>query len=327
MDTGVFVLGMHRSGTSAATRLINLLGLATPPDEDLVQPTDKNPKGYWESEALVNFNERVLAAVDCHMSCPIRLERGWERDSRLEDLRRAAPAAVASIFPTLPWVWKDPRHCLTLAFWRHVLPVSPVIVLVNRNPLEVVASTLRLRDDQGKVYTLALWERYLRQALEEIEGLPVLVTNYDELLADPIGWCQGVGAFLASAGIPVHSAVEQDVSSFVDQALRHTRHNLDDLAADRDVSKSQIELFETLRNIPSGMLGFVAPSLPNETPTTEALLDERRRALRTTRELREQYEAEQRASWRWQLRNSKLAAPARSLAAQARRLRADIPRR
>ena len=61
VEVGVFVLGMHRSGTSAVTRLISLLGLGTPPEEDLVQPTDENPKGFWESESLVAFNDASCA--------------------------------------------------------------------------------------------------------------------------------------------------------------------------------------------------------------------------------------------------------------------------
>src|SRR5437588_2245602 len=128
MDAGVFVLGMHRSGTSAVTRLVSLLGLATPPDHDLVRPTEKNPKGYWESEALVNFNERLLRAVDCDMGCPRPLAHGWEEDPRLAGLRASAPAAVAEVFPRAPWVWKDPRLCLTLAFWRGALDGKPVLV-------------------------------------------------------------------------------------------------------------------------------------------------------------------------------------------------------
>jgi hypothetical protein len=284
VDTGVFVLGMHRSGTSAITRLVGLLGLATPPDEDLVQPTDKNPKGYWESEALVNFSERVLAAVDCHMSCPIRLEPGWQRDERLRELRLAAPAAVASIFPKPPWVWKDPRHCLTFSFWRDVVPVRPLVVLVNRNPLEIAASAQKLRRDQGKIYTLALWERYLRQGLAQIEGLPVLVADYVDALRAPIEWCEQARVFLTDQDVPASAPPVEEVQEFIDTGLRHNAFSLSDLAADPDVSSAQRALFESLDGMRGAHERFSPPQLPPETPTTEALLDERRQALRVRRE-------------------------------------------
>ena len=41
----VVVLGMHRSGTSAVTRLLTLAG-ATPPRE-LMPANPDNPQGYW----------------------------------------------------------------------------------------------------------------------------------------------------------------------------------------------------------------------------------------------------------------------------------------
>jgi len=42
----VLILGMHRSGTSAAARAVNLLGvdLGAP----LLPPRDDNPVGCWE---------------------------------------------------------------------------------------------------------------------------------------------------------------------------------------------------------------------------------------------------------------------------------------
>ncbi len=98
---GVFVLGMHRSGTSAVTRLISLLGLSLPPEEDLVQATAKNPKGYWESESLVAFNERLLGTLDCDIGCPVLLTPGWEHDPRLDALRHEAPQVVRRHLPEL----------------------------------------------------------------------------------------------------------------------------------------------------------------------------------------------------------------------------------
>jgi hypothetical protein len=318
MEACVFVLGMHRSGTSAVTRLVSLLGLHTPPEEDLVQPTDKNPKGYWESEALVNFNERVLEAVGCDMGCPIVLGPGWEKDSRLDTLRAAAPDAVRRIFPVTPWVWKDPRHCLTFPFWQSVLAVRPVVVLVNRNPLEIAGSSLRVRKEQGKIYALALWERYLRQALGQIAGLPVLVTNYEDVLSAPLAWCDRARAFLSVAGVPVRAQRESDVLAFIDSELRHAQFTRDDLVADRDVSDAQRALYAALTELEGAHVEFRPPAIPDETPTTEALLAERRRALQIKQDLL--LELERRSRWGSKIRASRYAAPARPLYLGGRRL-------
>ncbi len=302
------------------TRLINFLGLRTPPEEDLVQATDKNPKGYWESESLVAFNTGVLTAVGCDMRCPVALEPGWENDARLEALRQQAREVVDRIFPAAPWVWKDPRLCLAFAFWRSVLPVRPVVVLVNRNPLEIAASTLRVRTELGKIYTLALWERYLRQALGQIAGVPVLVTNYGDLLSAPLAWCDRTQAFLASAGVPVHAPRESDVMTFVDAHLRHAEFTHDDLAHDPDVSGAQRSLFVALEELEGGHNDLSAPVLPDETPTTEALLEERRRALEAKHDLVWLLETEHRSRWWWRIRNSRYLVPARPVYAIARRV-------
>jgi hypothetical protein len=316
VEAGVFVLGMHRSGTSAVTRLISLLGPRTPPEEDLVQPTHKNPKGYWESEALVNFNERVLAAVGSDIGCPLVLRPGWEDDSRLDALRREAPQEVRTIFPTTPWVWKDPRHCLVFSFWRQTLDVRPVVVLVNRNPLEITASAQRLRSDRGRVYGLALWERYLRQALEQIAGLPVLVARYETVLSDPHAWSSEAHGFLVQTGVPGRPPSESEVASFIDADLRHAEFTRAELLSNADVSDAQRALFIALEELEGTHAQFVPPVLPDESATTEALLAERRRVLDLEREL----ELERTSRWSWKLRRSRYAAPAGPLYARGRRL-------
>jgi hypothetical protein len=312
---------MHRSGTSAVTRLVSLLGLRTPPEEDLVQPTDKNPKGYWESESLVAFTERVLTAVGCDMRCPIVLAHGWENDARLDSLRREARAVVGEVFPTTPWVWKDPRHCLVFSFWRSVLPERPVVILVNRNPLEIAASAARVRTESGKRYTLALWERYLRQALDQIAGLSVFVTSFDDVLSAPLDWCRQTQAFLSAVDVPVHPPLESDVLAFVDTQLRHIEFTRTDVVTDPEVSEAQRTLHRTLEQLEGVHERFSPPSLPAETPATEALLSERRRTLQEARELARRSE---RPSSRWRrVRGSRYLAPARSLYASARRLVGD----
>jgi hypothetical protein len=268
---------MHRSGTSAATRLLNLLGLWLPREDDLVPPSEKNPRGYWESMSLVAFNERVLAAVGSHIRCPLALEPGWELDARLAALRGEAPAAFAAVFTGSPWVWKDPRMCLAQSFWRRALEVEPAVVLVNRNPLEISASTRPRAHWQGKAYDFALWERYVRQALAHLGSGPVRVTNYAELLSAPYEWCERMRSFVASSGLAVREARENEVSEFVDVELRHATFSRGDFLNDADASDEQRALFLALEELERSD-SVVAPSLPPETPSTERLLSELRRS-------------------------------------------------
>jgi hypothetical protein len=255
---------MHRSGTSATTRLVNLLGPAVP--LDLVPPSAKNPTGYWESMSLVAFNERILWAVGSDMRCPLELEPGWEQDARLEQLRSAASTTVRDAFPRRPWVWKDPRLCLTLAFWRGVLAdVEPVVVLVNRNPLEIDASAVRTGNYAGKIFGFALWERYLRQALAQVAGLPVRITGYSKVLSEPLHWCEATRDFLARRGVDVHEPAEDEVAGFLD---------------DPDVTPAQRALFVALEELEdTEHESFRPPALPPEAAGTEALLAKRRRDL------------------------------------------------
>jgi hypothetical protein len=278
VQAGVVVLGVGRSGTSAATRLISFLGFETPHGEDLVPPSDKNPRGYWESMSLVSLNVRILETIGSHSTCPIALLPGWQEDARLDDLRREAPMLFRKAFPSGPWVWKDPRTCLTFAFWREVFDVQPLVVVVSRNPLEIVASSTRMRGEERRIYSFALWERYLRQVLRDVEGMRVLITDFAELLAAPLKWTEGVHEFLTAARVPALEPRESDVLSFVDGKLRHSQFTAEDFMHAHDVSGAQLRLFEALQELRGVHQVFVPPPLPDETPTTEALLAERRRA-------------------------------------------------
>src|ERR1700686_4834744 len=59
---GVVVLGMHRSGTSAATRLVNVLGPATCAPAEMVRGP-WNPSGHFESRSLMHLNNALLTQM------------------------------------------------------------------------------------------------------------------------------------------------------------------------------------------------------------------------------------------------------------------------
>ena len=54
----IVVLGMHRSGTSAIARSLELLGVGL--GDNLHPAGFDNPKGFWEDRACLEINEELL---------------------------------------------------------------------------------------------------------------------------------------------------------------------------------------------------------------------------------------------------------------------------
>jgi hypothetical protein len=269
-ENGVVVLGMHRSGTSATTRAINLLGVPLCREDDLWRELPGNPTGYWESASLAGFNETLLRRIGSAWWCP---PRPGEIDRVLDDddARRDAARLFRSLYVTPTWVWKDPRICLTLPLWRSVLDAHLSCVLVLRNPLEV-AESLAARDGIAPAWGLALWERYLRLALDSVAGLRVLVTEFAQLLDAPGDWSKRTAEYLGRRGIATDPA-RAGVDAFVQPGLRTTAYGDSDLVAWRGVSQEQRELYEAARGLVGAWDAFEAPTLPPESPDTGALLD------------------------------------------------------
>ena len=201
-QAGVFVLGMHRSGTSAVARLVNLLGVPMCVEADLVRAAPSNPRGHWESVSLVRFNDALLHKHGRAWWCPPRLGLVCSGDPS------AARELFASVYPTKQWVWKDPRTCLTLSFWLEALNTRPVGILVLRNPLEI-AHSLERRDEFYLELSLALWERYMHHGLTALAGLPVAAFQFEELVADPMGPRPGSGYFCPPAGSKFSNLIAQ----------------------------------------------------------------------------------------------------------------------
>jgi len=218
---GLFVVGMHRSGTSATARALNLLGLPLSRGPDLVVTRGGNARGYWESQSLMAYNERLLNSYGSAWWCPP------PRSELLDKLEATDPGALAqasdafqAVHFSAQWAWKDPRLCLLLPFWQRALDVPTVAFLVLRHPTEVTGS-LQARNRMAHIWAVSLWERYTRQALLGLTGSPVFAHWYTDLLDDPGGWCEKARAFLAKHGFEDVPGGEAEIASFLEKELRH----------------------------------------------------------------------------------------------------------
>lgn len=265
---------MHRAGTSAFTGAIAKLGVPAGSADALKPGSASNELGFWEVGALNRFNEELLAALGGGWASPPVLADGWHEEAGLEPHRRRAADLFAQVHTTRQWVWKDPRNSLVLSFWLSVLQVAPVLVICYRSPLEVQASLAR-RDGFSKPFALSLWERYTRAALGAGAGRPALVFDYARLLADPLGSCARLRAFLVANGVECPGSEDQ-AAAFVRAELHHARAPEGDRNA--QLSEPQRRLLALLAELEGDHDRLVIGQLPAETPDTEVLLGIRRGA-------------------------------------------------
>jgi hypothetical protein len=252
---GVLVVGMHRSGTSATTRTLNLLGLPLCTATDLEQRRGGNATGHWESRTMMRFNEKLLSCLGSRWNRVPDVEEPIALWHRLAAHAEQARATFDSVHTSSSWVWKDPRNCILLPFWRTVLACDPPVVLVVRDPIEVVAS-LWARDRISPDVALTLWERSMRHALLGCAGAPTFAVHYRRLLEDSHAVCRSMASFLIEAGIPAHPA-DADVDAFLDPTQCH--HTSSESKRTETLNPRQRTLVEVLNGLEGAYWAFDPP--------------------------------------------------------------------
>ena len=217
------VLGMHRSGTSALTSLLDRLGFYAGPDESLMPADEHNARGYWELGELQDLNEQLLAALGGNWTDVLGVDPRRLGEEARDSFRARARSLVSHLDSYGPWVIKDPRLCLLLPFWREMLD-RPVCVLIHRHPL-AVARSLAKRDGLPIHVGIALWEHYNLAALAGSLGLPRALVGYHELLMEPAGMASKLIRTLQAVGVEGLGALRglspHDARALLDSSLEH----------------------------------------------------------------------------------------------------------
>ncbi len=210
---------MHRSGTSALTRVLNLCGAGLPPGK-LLPPNDENEDGFWESEPLVHLHDEILAA--CRMAW--NSTRGFPPAWFGSDLALSFQTRIFDfIQPALAdhpvLVIKDPRLCHLVPLWRGLAERNEIdlsIVIPLRNPLEVAAS-LERRDGMPRAHALLLWLRHFLQAEHDTRDLSRCFVSYDALTHDGLATARALARILP-VDLDDREAV---IAAFVNPERRH----------------------------------------------------------------------------------------------------------
>jgi hypothetical protein len=184
-STGIIVLGMHRSGTSMTSEMVCRWGAYPGEGERFDTRVRKwNQHGQWEYLPLVGLNDDLLGALNSSWKVP----PGFEANDRLVGFarsglfrKRALRLLAKMKAGGSPWIWKDPRLCLLLPFWKQLW--GRVIYLVPvRNPLDI-ATSLSKRGNVLDSVALILWQRYMSSVIADEDVLnQSLFFPYEEVL-------------------------------------------------------------------------------------------------------------------------------------------------
>lgn len=220
----VVILPMHRSGSSALSRVLSLLGCDLP--KTLMVGNETNPTGHWESTVIRTLNDDVLASGGSQWQDWQAFNPNWYKTPKPREFQARALEILQDEFGASGlFVFKDPRVCRIFPFWRDtfaVAGIAPKIILTVRHPQEVAAS-LERRKDNGipALVGLLLWLRYMLEAEADSRGMTRAFVSYDRLLRDPVGVAESLQERLGLFWPSLSELQADEIRGYVDPTLRH----------------------------------------------------------------------------------------------------------
>jgi len=173
----IFILSMHRSGSSLLAGLLKANGMSLGNDDELIEARSDNPLGFNEREDVVEFNKKLLHRDGYTSMLPNPIFSYNDEDTHnISELKRKLDNEEVRLI-------KDPRLCLSLPIWKKFYPDAKVILLF-RHPVQV-ANSLEKRQNFPFTAGLAVWEYYNLNAIEQATGLDLYICNFEELKQQP----------------------------------------------------------------------------------------------------------------------------------------------
>ena len=177
---------MHRSGTSAVSGVLDILGVDF--GKDMVPPSYDNPKGFFENQKVLDLNEDILSALGLSWDYPGLLKRDWQNSASIKKLYIKAQQLVKTQFGKSSLIAiKDPRMCHLFPFWEKCLEdlgISVSCLLTWREPSSVVKS-LRRRNNLSENHSHILLASHFAAAEYSTRHSQRIFVKYENLIEDP----------------------------------------------------------------------------------------------------------------------------------------------
>lgn len=212
----IFVLGMHRSGTSMISGILSICGAWLGKPKDILMNGKDNPKGHFENKPFMHLNRQILRANNGRWdSPPANVEFAGYKNKMKMFLLNLPDNSITAL--------KDPRTALTLHLWKQLIHSKNMkFVYIQRNH-SAVAESLRKRNGINIQKGTTLSKYYNKQIEKNLILFPFseiykcnysdFFTNYWELLVEEL--CRFTGL-----SEPEQKTWDK-LNKFIDPKLRH----------------------------------------------------------------------------------------------------------
>ena len=216
---------MHRSGTSALSRVLNLMGADLGP-RPLIAPDKFNEKGYWENKDIMVLNDMMLNTAKGRWARPPTYEAIQELLADTNLKRILTDELTWDFGEAKCWLIKDPRMALLLPVWEQT-GVEFQLILAKRDRSEV-AQSISTRSDSVISLEAAgqLYDRDWSDIRRNTEGRTVATVHYNDLLDDWETVVRHIGSTFETFFPMSIEEARPEVEDFLDPSLRNFKESL-----------------------------------------------------------------------------------------------------
>ena len=231
--TCILVLGMHRSGTSAITRVLNLMGAELP--QNIMGPGIGNEVGHWEPENLVLLHDQLLSELDSAWDDWQSIDLNELTEERYLYYKNRLQTQIKEEYKDAKlFVLKDPRVCKILPLYKELLEeinVEIKVVAQFRNPIDVMDS-LQSRDEMLASDASLLWLQYVLNSEKNCRDIERIFIKYDDVINDWRACYQTITNCLDVQWPYTRDEIETQVDKFISPDHRHHNHEDEEVLSD-----------------------------------------------------------------------------------------------
>ena len=167
INMNIVILGMHRSGTSLITGILNKAGFFIGYQDELIGSNAENPLGFFERKDIRKINDEFLFSNNADWFQISSIINNEVSEESKNIYKEKLLIILNSRLKPKNFVIKEPRFCLTYNYIKDIVGEHKVL-FVYRNPLDV-AYSLFSRNKFPIEYGLGLWEAYNTLSLNSLK--------------------------------------------------------------------------------------------------------------------------------------------------------------